>query len=295
MIPSLSSATPSELETSIVKYQSSPEVSSRALEKFPLLEKLLSLFAAPVSIPAGTAEIAAEELNPVLVGYTAKIFVSLLERRRIDIWRYFGFHEAHILGLLRHTQSPAVSEMLQKLIETGFGDAADEKIEAQKHDLIRLLVQNYLHWECVVSLVEAKIELRHFLTEEIIGRIYEIISENEAAINMGLRLLKSILVSGNAPLEKPRIPVEFLEPGKEEAKAELVKLDFSAVIKHGIERLPFFAKYLTKPAKVSARFQLRGGVTKNKHTIGSYIVGSSRMAIRTAKKGARPQNIQMFG
>jgi hypothetical protein len=158
----------------------------KVFEKFPLLEALLSLLNTK------------GELNNVLAGYVAKIFGSLAERRRSELWNYFQENSIHFQNLIRHSYNVSIAEALSKMLNNYFGETNEPLFLSQRKEMIKTIVtdthQNNLEgrYEVINTLINSGVEVAFILTEEIIKPIYESTCASPANIKPGLRLLKAI-------------------------------------------------------------------------------------------------------
>jgi len=210
--------------------------------KYPLLEKLLSLFEIEK----------AENMNPVLAGYVSKVFLTIIDKRKVDLWHYFGNHKNHIDNFIRHCGNPSVTEVLQKMLDNLNQENADEIITKLKQDTIKLIAENLISTRCsegafeaLYVLVKNRIELQYFLSNEITSLIFQSIPKQEKFIHNAVKLLK-VLIGCNILPEKPKMPVQFFEPNKkdEELNAELAKLDFGPLLENAIKNFPYICENL---------------------------------------------------
>ena len=185
-----------------------PPIIIESKGKFPLFEKLLSFVDVKTEV----------ELNPVLAGYVVKLFGCLLEKRRLDIWRYFHTYSEHIKNLISHCDNQSIAEMIVKLLENGETPPADPLIKEQKRELVKELVQSRNkrtfegRWETIYSVITAKLDLDYFLSAEIVHSIYETAYSDSDCRSVGLKVLRALLECNVIPLKPPMRPGLY-DPG----------------------------------------------------------------------------------
>ncbi len=225
--------------------------------KFPLLEKLLSFFGDP-----------GHELNPVLAGYVAKVFGSLMEKKRAEILKYLQVNNAHIDNFVRNAGNVSVSEAMGKLLNNYFGDTQEGGFVAQRREIIRRLITAggdraslEGRWETLIALVNSKVELQYLLSPDIIDSIYKTTCESRETVATGLRLVLALMRSD--PVLPPPIKLHFPfksspdsdpSPPKDEPVVSET-LDYKGMLESSVRWMPFLVKYVSE-AETKVRFSI---------------------------------------
>ena len=191
-----------EIKSSIFLHQPSPSVtlatsvifSSEA--HFPLLEKLLS-FLCPDHEP-----------NPVLAGYVCKIFATVLEKKRTEIWKYLHVNKQHMTNLIKHCGNTSIAELVGKLLGNYYCETVDEAFLVQRKEIMRRLIDGSdkcpleFKWDAINTLINSRTELAFFLGEDVIKTVYYIACEDARNLKPGLKLLKSLLKADSNESDK---------------------------------------------------------------------------------------------
>ena len=153
------------------------------IEKFPLLEKLLSFFKTE------------NEVNPVLAGYIKDVLTKLIIKNKLTIWKYFQTYNENLDTLIKKCNNQSVSEILIELMNGKYGDSSNPNYIKEKENLIKRLIEDQDEsniegrWVTLNSLAANNIEIPYFKTEEIISLIYQFTTKNP---DLGLTLFKSM-------------------------------------------------------------------------------------------------------
>ena len=80
-----------------------------------------------------------EQLNSVLAGYFAKVVSSLNQRRQNQLSDYLYLSESndHLIGLLNHSYSRSISQLLSQLLNVDHSNHSDcQKITDKKSEIV---------------------------------------------------------------------------------------------------------------------------------------------------------------
>lgn len=139
------------------------------------------------------------------MGYVSKVFCSLVEKYRLRLWKYLQTYQENLEALLKRAEEQSVETMVTRLVESTYGECTDGEFVGQKQSLIRKLVEeadeNSAEGRCTLltSLINAKVEIGYFMSEEVVNLLYQLADKNTA---LGLKLIKSLMESYNSDKSK---------------------------------------------------------------------------------------------
>ena len=172
-------------------------------DKFPLLEKLLSIFKTE------------NELNPLLAGYIDKVFSSLINKEKLKIWKYLQTYQENLDALIKRCADESVVNIMTKLMGASYGDSTNGTYIKQKQDMIKRLVEDpdetniEGRFRILYELIQLNNEISYFFSDEIIDLLYQYASKNSS---LGLKLISTLNDLYNT--EKTKMASNVNESGK---------------------------------------------------------------------------------
>eukprot|EP00826_Nyctotherus_ovalis_P010579 TRINITY_DN12782_c0_g2_i1.p1 TRINITY_DN12782_c0_g2~~TRINITY_DN12782_c0_g2_i1.p1 ORF type:complete len:211 (-),score=16.86 TRINITY_DN12782_c0_g2_i1:662-1294(-) len=148
--------------------------------------------------------------------------------------------------------------MVTRLMESTYGDYTDGEFVGQKQSLIRKLIEevdeNVVEGRCTLltSLINAKVEIGYFMSEEVVNLLYQLADKN---IALGLKLIRSLIEAYNS--DRPKAaqgddPSSLRNYTIGKTEEEIKEGEMITVVKCGIEHLkPYVKQLIAETSSVS--------------------------------------------
>ena len=239
--------------------QSTPEFKSQPVDKlatltitdecsngeFMLLEKLLRFLDMK------------SELNPVLVGYFSKVFSSIIDRQKNDVWKYLMNHKSHMERLFFFASLGPIAEILARLLKDDYGEITTASYLLQRKETIIALLKNPdKGWNVVNLLIPSNVEAGYTLSEEGVKIIFEGIrkgAENTERLETGMKMLIGLIDATTSQFSSPFEPCHSSEIDPEKT------MNLKHLINYAVSHMSFFKDELRKG---TGSKESRFGITK---------------------------------
>ena len=162
-------------------------------DKFPLLEKLLSLFKAE------------GDLNPLLSGYVVKVLTALIDKNKQKLWRYLDTYSDHMNTLFTRCADQSVVNLIVRLLESVYGESVSKIYLNLKRKLIKRLIEDEEEsnlegrYSVMNAIIHTNLEIPYFMSDEIVNLLFKYTERNPS---LGLALLKCLNEMHNTEREK---------------------------------------------------------------------------------------------
>lgn len=163
--------------------------------KFDLLERLLEFLKNK------------NDPNPVLAGYVAKVFCSIINMKKAEVWAYLLKNSMHLDNIVRFGAHPSLGEIMTRILSGTEESVKDPNFSTRRQDIILRLLKEACanagkqgqdsnegvekNCQIVCELTKSQIEIDYLISKESQDLIFKIISQGKT--KPGLKLLMALI------------------------------------------------------------------------------------------------------